>query len=67
MADFHGYTVTITAKVTVPANADGSAATFSLATLPAGVAQLLQRQFGAGAGVGLPVASADSATPVTVA
>ena len=66
MADFYGYTVTITAKVVVPAASDGSAAPFTLVGVPAGVVQLLQRQLGANVAVETPVASADAATPVIV-
>jgi hypothetical protein len=66
MADFHGYVLTITAKVTLPANADGSPAPLMLVGVPADVARVLARQL-PGASVQLPVASADAPTPVTVA
>lgn len=41
MADFHAYEITVRARIVIPANEVGVAATFNLASLPAKVKEAI--------------------------
>jgi hypothetical protein len=65
VADFHTYTITMTAEVCIPATSAGAAQTFDISTLPNKVRSLLATQFQTqGAAVGTPVVTASAATEV---
>jgi hypothetical protein len=67
VADFHAYELTITAKVVIPADGAGNAATFDLNSLPNALRSAIEAVPALSkASVGLPVIVPGAPTEVTL-